>query len=522
MDTKQLFISLSFALVTTMLINYFIIDRFFIKDTQEIKSGQAFHVTLPEQMNKPLITEVNFLDEDKALFTKNQTEITHIATHYSDIDFSSQGATIQRIVCKKVSGHVEKPLEIISPAVNGTQRSFLVAFDKDTPLDYILKNQEYADGVHTITYESKSALGTITKQYKVHDSSYAIDMTLTIDPHAAVAPRIIFPAPQLLGAEKNNSYDLALINNSKDSLQRLKASEIVDKAFAMPTLCGLADRYFVHALVRSNPAFAQRSYFFTSPVADTGHDLLECVVEGPEINAPTTWTFSWYCGPKEFATLEKSDARLTELLDYGWFALIARPLLAALKFLYNFVHNFGLAIIILTILMNLILLPFTSRGEKSMQKMGDFSKKMQYIEQKYKHDKERLAQEKSELMQKHGNFDAIGCLSMAMQFCFFIGLNKVLSSSVELYNAPFYGWITDLSAKDPYYVLPFCVFLGIVLPLLFKPSGSKFDIRQNALTFGIALVISGFMTTLSTGLVLFILTNIVTRFVVTEAKKLFA
>ncbi len=264
----------------------------------------------------------------------------------------------------------------------------------------------------------------------------------------------------------------------------------------MPTLSGCADRYFVNALIKSHPAFAQRSYFVTHQQENSTHTFLECIVEGPEITEPVNYTLSWYCGPKEFETLEKSDDRLTELLDYGWFALIARPLLAALKFLYNFVHNFGLAIIILTILMNLLLLPFTSRGEKSMQKMGDFSKKMQYFEQKYKHDKERLAQEKAELIQKHGSFDAIGCLSFALQMIFFIGLNKVLTSSVELYQAPFYGWITDLSAKDPYYILPFCVFLGIVVPLVFKASGSKSDVRQSALTFGIALLICGIMAKL--------------------------
>ncbi|MBY0109910.1 MAG: membrane protein insertase YidC [Candidatus Babeliaceae bacterium] len=522
MDTKQLFISLSFALITTMLINYFVIDRFFTKDTQEVKSGQAFHVTLPEQMNKPLATEVNFLDEDIVLFTKNQPKITIVSTPYSDISFSEQGATIHRVICKKVSGHVEKALEIISPSINGTQRSFLVAFEKNTPLQYVLKAQEYADGVHTLIYESESILGKIIKKYNVYDAGYSIDMILTIEPHGSVAPRIIFPAPQLAGVEKTGYYDLALVNNQKDSLQRLKSSEITDKAFAAPTLSGCADRYFVNALVKSSPAFAQRSYFFTSPIVDSRHDLLECIVEGPEVSVPATFRLCWYCGPKEYEPLEKSDPRLTELLDYGWFTLIARPLLAALKFLYNYVHNFGFAIIILTVLLNLLMLPFTSRGEKSMQKMGDFSKKMQYIEQKYKHDKERLAQEKSELMQKHGNFDALGCLSFILQTFFFIGLNKVLSSSVELYNAPFYGWITDLSAKDPLYILPLCVFLGIALPLLLKPSGSKFDVRQNAITFGMALLISGFMTTLSAGLVLFILTNIVTRIVVTETKKLFA
>ncbi len=522
MDTKQLFISLSFAVITTMLINYFIIDRFFIKDTQEIKSGQAFHVTLPEQMNKPLATEVNFLDEDIALFSKNQPKITSISTPYSDIAFSSQGATIHHVVCKKVSGHVEKSLEIITPTLNGTQRSFLVAFDKDTPLDYELTAQDYTDGVHTITYESESALGKVIKQYKVYDSSYVIDMTLTINPYTPVAPRIIFPAPQLAGLETTDYYDLALVNNQKDSLQRLKTSEITDKAFAQPTLSGLADRYFVNALVKTSPTFAQRSYFAATKQEHSTHALLECIVEGPEVSVPTTFTLSWYCGPKEYETLEKSDVRLTELLDYGWFTLIARPLLFALKFLYDFVHNFGLAIIILTVLMNLLLLPFTSRGEKSIQKATDFSKKMQYIEQKYKHDKERLAQEKSELIQKHGNFDALGCLSFVLQTFFFIGLNKVLSSSVELYNAPFYGWITDLSAKDPYYILPLCVFVGIVFPLFTKLSGSKVDIRQNAITFGMALLIGGLMTTFSAGLVLFILTNIVTRLAVTETKKLFA
>lgn len=521
MDTKQLFISLSFALITTMLINYFIIDRFFTKDTHEIKSGQAFHVTLPPQMNKPLATEVNFLDEDIALFSKNQPKITTISTPYTDIAFSSRGATIHHVVCKKVSGQVEKSLEIITPSINGTQRSFLVAFENNTPLNYQITAQDYKDGVHTLTYESESLLGKIVKEYKIHDTRYVIDMTLTIDPIRSVVPRIIFPAPQLGSTEKNSYYDLALVNNQKDSLQRLKTSEIADKAFALPTLSGLADRYFVNALVKSSPAFAQRSYFVTTPLENSTHDLLECIVEGPELTAPTTFTLSWYCGPKDFESLEQSDARLTELLDYGWFSLIARPLLFALKFLYNFVHNFGLAIIILTILMNLLLLPFTSRGEKSIQKATDFSKKMQYIEQKYKHDKDRLAQEKSELIQKHGNFDALGCLSFVLQMVFFIGLNKVLTSSVELYNAPFYGWITDLSAKDPYFILPLCVFLGIILPVITKFSGSKADIRQNAITLMMALLIGGLMTTLSAGLVLFILTNIATRLVVTESKKLF-
>lgn len=520
MNSKQLFIALSLALITTMLINYFIIDRFFIKDTQEIKSGQAFHVINPEHMNKPLVTEVNFLDEDISLFLKNQPTITSVSTKLCDFEFSAQGATVHRVTCKKVSGHVEKPLEIITPDINGTTRAFLVAFERNTPLNYLLKSQEYADGVHTLTYESHSVLGKVSKQFKVYDTSYIIDMVVTIDAHALVSPRLMFPAPRLAQVETNGRYDFALVNSQRGALQRLKGPETADKAFAAPTLAGITDRYFVNALVNSTPQFAQRCYFVTTPVKQSTHDLLECIVEGPEIMVPSSWTFSWYCGPKEYESLEKGDARLIELLDYGWFTMIARPLLSALKFLYTYIPNFGLAIIILTALLNLLMLPFTSRGEKSMQRMGDYSKKLQYLEQKYKHDKERLAQEKLELAQKHGAFDTLGCFSMIVQIFFFIGLNKVLSSSVELYTAPFYGWIVDLSAQDPYYVLPGAVFVSILLPLLVRASGGQADVRQNAITIAMALIVSGVMTTLSAGLVLFILTNIITRLVVSETKKL--
>ena len=338
MDTKQLFISLSFAVITTMLINYFIIDRFFIKDTQEIKSGQAFHVTLPEQMNKPLATEVNFLDEDIINAQKKAPSYTEVVTPLCDIIFSSQGAVIEKMICKQVSGHVEKAMEIVSPDPENYVKPFLVAFDASTPLQYQLIDSTYEAGVHTLTYQSKSKVGTVTKQFKIFDAHYVIDLTLTIDPVDEQTPRLFLSAPRLKGSERTAYSDIALINkHDSDKLQRLKMAEFTDKAFAMPTLCGAADRYFVNSLFESNPVFAQRCYFTVE------NDRLECIIEGPRITAPTTWTSSYYCGPKEYETLVQADQRLTELLDYGWFAPIARPMLFLLKLIYRFVHNFGFA-----------------------------------------------------------------------------------------------------------------------------------------------------------------------------------
>ncbi len=508
METKQFFISISFAIVTTMLINYFIIDRFFYKDTQEIKSGQAFHVTPLEQINKPVAKEVNFLDEDTAFFEKNEPEMTQIKTRLMDVIFSSRGALVNTVVCKKVSGHVEVPLEIIHSGQQATVGMFLVALSGATPMRYTRESKHYENGIHTIVYVSKSQAGLIRKEFTLYDDSYLIDMRLTIEPVGVQTPRIIFAAPHLKGLENNGAYTTALVNGQHDMLQRFKQADVIDKVFAVPTLCGIADRYFVNAFIKNSTVFAQRCYFIQR------HDQLNGIIEGPEVSTKASWTLTWYCGPKEFEPLQKADHRLTELLDYGWFTMLARPLLFTLKRLYDGVHNFGLAIIILTLLLNLIMLPFTSRGEKSLQKATDFSKKMHYLEQKYKHDKERLAQEKADLMQKHGNFDLLGCFSFVLQAVFFIGLNKVLSSSIELYHAPFYGWIVDLSAKDPYFLLPLGVLVGIIVPAL-----NSSDVRQRATSIAVGLLFFGIMAQLSAGLVLFILTNIVTRFLVTSVKK---
>ncbi len=137
------------------------------------------------------------------------------------------------------------------------------------------------------------------------------------------------------------------------------------------------------------------------------------------------------------------------------------------------------------------------------------------MEQKYKDNPEQLRHEKAELVRKHGIFD-VGCLSMFAQLPLLLGLNRALSTSIELYKAPFFGWIKDLSAIDPWYILPMTVGLGLLMH-----SGRAGDPRQRLVTVFMALVITGLMSNFAAGLVLFIAVSTWSSIVQSRLQKAF-
>jgi YidC/Oxa1 family membrane protein insertase len=178
------------------------------------------------------------------------------------------------------------------------------------------------------------------------------------------------------------------------------------------------------------------------------------------------------------------DPRLAQVAQsHGWLSPLVAILLFLLKWLYSYVHNFGWAIILLTALMKLVLFPFTFRGERGLAKSEESKKKLAYIEQKFKHDPDRLALERAEFIKKHGLPGLSGCLPLLIQFPLFISLNKLLYQAPELYKAPFL-WIPDLSATDPYYILPLFVFVGMVCNALVGPPAQRVNMFIFALVFG--------------------------------------
>ena len=154
-----------------------------------------------------------------------------------------------------------------------------------------------------------------------------------------------------------------------------------------------------------------------------------------------------------------SIPRFTDAIDWGWFAFLTKPVSYAINWFYSYVGNFGLAIIAFTILMRLILFPLAHASFKSMAKMKKLQPEMQRLKETYPNDRQKMQQELMALYKKEGANPVAGCLPILVQIPIFFSLYKVLFVTIEMYHAPFYGWIHDLSAPDPLGIL---ILFGLV------------------------------------------------------------
>jgi YidC/Oxa1 family membrane protein insertase len=220
-----------------------------------------------------------------------------------------------------------------------------------------------------------------------------------------------------------------------------------------------------------------------------------------------------YAGPKIVKTLDAltvggQDPKLSQAVDFGWFAFIARPLLWILKFFQSGVRNWGLAIILLTIFVKLITLYWTQKSMRSMQGMAKLKPKISVLQAKYKDDKQRLNQEMMALYKAHGVNPLSGCLPMLLQMPIWIALYSTLQVAVELYRMPFVGWLNDLTAPDRYYVLP--VATGLLMFVQQKLSPTPQEGQQaKMMLYMMPIMFTGFTLFVPSGLTLYILTNTV-------------
>jgi YidC/Oxa1 family membrane protein insertase len=217
--------------------------------------------------------------------------------------------------------------------------------------------------------------------------------------------------------------------------------------------------------------------------------------------------FLLYAGPKEYDRLVLFNLKLEHLIDFGWdaFEFIAFPLFRFLKFLYSYLGNYGLTIIILTIIVRLPFIPLISKGQRTMKKMQVLQPKIVELKERYKNDPQKLNTEMIELYKKHKANPLGGCLPMVIQIPVFFALYNVLQNAIELRGAPFYFWITDLSAKDPYYILP--LIMGGTMLLQQKMTPSTADPQQQKIMMLMPVVFTFLFLTFPSGLVLYWLVN---------------
>ncbi len=261
---------------------------------------------------------------------------------------------------------------------------------------------------------------------------------------------------------------------------------------------GQEDKYFTAALVTdlTTTVTAKRT---TAP-KEIG-DLLnsELLVK----DKPESRSFTLYAGPKNFSMLKPLGKGLEELVDYGWFGILARPMFWLMTFFYSITKNYGIAIILLTIVVPALLFYPSLKSARAMEEMKALQPQLNALREKYKKDPQKLNAEMMKLYKEHKVNPLGGCLPMLLQLPFFVALYNVLNVSIELRQQPFLSfWIKDLSVYDPFYILP--VLMGVSMVATMKMTSTTVDPQQQKMMMFMNIAFIFLFAWLPAGLLLYI------------------
>ncbi len=287
---------------------------------------------------------------------------------------------------------------------------------------------------------------------------------------------------------------------------------------------GIEDRYFAAVFLPAGSglgdvagaprgALETRYWKDSRTVQVEGKDTQEPV---PQVAAATTQPSALrvYVGPKDYDDLKKMRPPLHSLVNFGWLEFIADPLFHGLKWLHNYIPNWGWAIVVLTLVINLLLFPLRISSYKSTLKMQRVAPEIKQIQDKYKKysmrdpRKAEMNKEVMAVYSREGINPVGGCFQMFLQMPIWIGLNTTLRYAIEMRHARWFGWITDLSAKDPYYVLPIVMGLSMYLVSKMTPMTST-DPQQQMMMKIMPVTMAGIfmISPISSGLAVYILTS---------------
>ncbi len=280
---------------------------------------------------------------------------------------------------------------------------------------------------------------------------------------------------------------------------------------------GIEDRYFTAAFVPANGAapgtLGTRYWKVFRTVQVEGKDTPEPV---PQVatTAAQPLALRVYVGPKDYDDLKKMNPPLHALVNFGWLEFIADPLFHGLKWLHKYIPNWGWAIVVLTLVVNMLFFPLrisSYRTQMKMQRVAPEIKQIQERYKKYSMRDPRKAEMNKEVMavySREGINPVGGCFQMFLQMPIWFGLNTVLRYAIEMRHARWFGWITDLSAKDPYYVLPIIMGLSMYLVSKMTPMTTT-DPQQQTMMKIMPVTMAGIfmISPISSGLAVYILTS---------------
>ena len=374
------------------------------------------------------------------------------------------------------------------------------------------------DGSHTLTlaWTGNDSLGMqVYKRFTAHDDRYDVDVSFDIrnggSSVASVTSFAQLKRDNTQAPDGNTGFGVspylgAALTQPDERYTKLSFSDLSDEPFSKRLPAGwvaILQHYFVSAWIPSQ----QTSHDYFASQLSNGDNVIGYKNQNVDIapGSAATITQTLYVGPKDQVALAALAENLDLVIDYGWLWWLAQPLFWLLTLIQQFVINWGLAIIALTIVIKLIFFRLSAASYKSMAKMRTVQPKIQSIRDQYADDKAKQQQAMMELWKKEKINPMGGCLPMLIQMPVFIALYWVLLESVELRHAPFILWIEDLSAMDPYFVLP--ILMGISMWLMQRLNPAPPDPMQAKIMMYMPIAFTFLMMWFPAGLVLYWLCN---------------
>ncbi len=481
--------------------------------------SEAVAATIEEAaQGKDIVVETDLV---KAVVNTAGGVITHWELkEYREADKTAYGLGV---LYKKITGQAkpeEKPKKELGnvqlvPTYEGVGRKDMVAPLTMVPLDknlyklsmvqfradrdFLQLSKERPSETLVLTYTGPAGI-SLEKKLTFHNTDYKVDIAITTRGMEGYTLSLgtDFGLADKVSSDASGRVGLAAIADGKMITDKI--GSIKGEAQMAGTISWFAqeDKYFTAALVYGDQGIVTARK--TVEPKEIG-DLLTSELTVKE--KPEARTFTLYAGPKSYTLLQTHGHELEKLVDYGWFGILAKPMFWLMEKFYTITKNYGIAIILLTIVVRMLLFYPSLKSATAMEEMKKLQPQLMAIREKYKKDSARMNQEMMKLYKEHKVNPLGGCLPMLLQLPFFVALYNVLSVSIELRQSPFISiWIKDLSVHDPYYILP--VLMGVSMIFTMKMTSTTPDPQQARIMMFMNIAFIFLFAWLPAGLLLYI------------------
>jgi len=460
------------------------------------KKEKAAKSKLPATRSRAPISAKSVLKKDTLKTTKEIRILVDVGP--AVYEFTNRGAAMVSARLKKyLTNDMKKPIELIpnlDPAVSPLYFKGGAAAERLNNSTFNVEGGSVeltparSEAKLRFFYRENSGLFAekiLTFRY----DRYAIEVALRVEQPERPEPIGISWGPAV-GGSSGNTYGGVVegpMSFVEKSLEYDDPKENSPIAHASGTRwVALQTKYFIAALIPRGGKGHSEVRLLGEKDKKKGHMATLYLPEG----AQSASVLDIYVGPKESERLARLNAKLEQALDYGYFTFIAKPLMTVLRISNSALGNWGLAIILLTVLIKLVFYPLTQMGMRNMRKMQKLQPKMTQLKEIYKDDKNRMNQEVMALYKEHKVNPMMGCLPMVVQIPVFFGLYNSLLVSIELRHAPFF-WISDLSAREPQFFPILTLLMGASMFIQQKMTPSTADPAQAKMMMFMPVMFTG-------------------------------